>query len=80
MVEYSKGCDTKNSYISSANTNSSYGNTSNTVIGLVMEIQNGTIEATLVSGQGTNYLYTLNYLSLTPVVSSGPQADPISQD
>jgi hypothetical protein len=42
-----------------------------------MEIQNGTIEATLVSGQGTNYLYTLNYLSLTPVVSSGPQADPI---
>jgi hypothetical protein len=42
---------------------------------------NGTIEATLVSGgQGTNYLYTLNYLSLTPVVSSGPQADPIFQD
>jgi hypothetical protein len=35
-------------------------------------------QATLVSGgQGTNYLYTLNYLSLTPVVSSGPQADPI---
>jgi hypothetical protein len=27
-------------------------------------------------GQGTNYLYTLNYLSLTPI-SSGPQADPI---
>lgn len=33
------------------------------------------IQAIGVSGgQGANYLYTLNYLSLTPVVSSGPQA------
>ncbi|MFV8351881.1 T9SS type B sorting domain-containing protein [Flavobacterium sp. XS2P14] len=33
------------------------------------------IQATGVSGgQGTNYLYTLNYVSFTPAFSSGPQA------
>ncbi len=36
------------------------------------------IQATGVSGgQGANYSYTLNYLSLTPVVSSGPQASDV---
>ena len=40
--------------------------------------ENGTVEATMVSGgQGSNYTYTLNYLSLNPVVSSGPQQSPI---
>jgi hypothetical protein len=68
----------KNSSTSRTNTNSSYGNTSNTVIVLLWRYKWNN-QATLVSGggQGTNYLYTLNYLSLTPVVSSGPQADPI---
>uniref|UniRef100_UPI0032B32848 T9SS type B sorting domain-containing protein n=1 Tax=Flavobacterium aestuarii TaxID=3149227 RepID=UPI0032B32848 len=35
-----------------------------------------TITATVApgGGQGSNYLYTLNYESLTPVVSSGPQS------
>jgi gliding motility-associated-like protein len=28
-------------------------------------------------GQGTNYLYTLNTTSATPMISSGPQADPV---
>ncbi|WP_064714908.1 SprB repeat-containing protein, partial [Flavobacterium succinicans] len=28
-------------------------------------------------GQGTNYLYTLNTTSVTPRISSGPQADPV---
>ncbi|MFH6966045.1 T9SS type B sorting domain-containing protein [Flavobacterium sp. FlaQc-28] len=28
-------------------------------------------------GQGSNYMYTLNMLSVTPVISSGPQRDPI---
>ncbi|WP_133158869.1 T9SS type B sorting domain-containing protein [Flavobacterium alvei] len=34
----------------------------------------GTITATSVTGgQGSNYLYTLNYLSVTPAISNGPQ-------
>lgn len=34
----------------------------------------GTITATSVTGgQGSNYLYTLNYLSVTPTISNGPQ-------
>ncbi|MFV8357101.1 T9SS type B sorting domain-containing protein [Flavobacterium sp. XS1P32] len=36
------------------------------------------IQATGVSGgQGTNYLYTLNYVSFTPASSSGPQASAV---
>ncbi|MDG2431867.1 T9SS type B sorting domain-containing protein [Flavobacterium sp.] len=40
--------------------------------------ETGTVEATMVNGgQGSNYTYTLNYLSLNPVVSSGPQQSPL---
>ncbi|MBE0392147.1 T9SS type B sorting domain-containing protein [Flavobacterium sp. PL002] len=38
---------------------------------------NASITATATGGQGSNYLYTLNIISETPVVVSGPQADPI---
>ncbi|MCZ8229980.1 SprB repeat-containing protein, partial [Flavobacterium sp.] len=31
----------------------------------------------VTGGQGTNYLYTLNTTSVTPMISSGPQADPV---
>lgn len=42
---------------------------------------NGDKTATLTAinvsgGQGSNYLYTINYLSVNPVVSSGPQSSP----
>ncbi|WP_348798281.1 T9SS type B sorting domain-containing protein [Flavobacterium adhaerens] len=33
-----------------------------------------TITAVATNGQGSNYLYTLNYTSLSPVISSGPQS------
>ena len=36
--------------------------------------KSGTITATTTTGgQGSNYLYTLNYLSMTPAISNGPQ-------
>ncbi|MBK0369662.1 T9SS type B sorting domain-containing protein [Flavobacterium agrisoli] len=36
-----------------------------------------TLTASATGGQGSNYTYTLNYLSQNPVVSSGPQIDPV---
>ncbi|MFH7016147.1 T9SS type B sorting domain-containing protein [Flavobacterium sp. FlaQc-47] len=32
---------------------------------------------TTTGGQGSNYMYTLNYLSVNPVAVSGPQTDPV---
>ncbi|EJL63158.1 T9SS type B sorting domain-containing protein, partial [Flavobacterium sp. CF136] len=43
--------------------------------------KNGTITATNVTGgQGSNYLYTLNIVSATPVIVSGPQTSPVFTD
>ena len=40
--------------------------------------KNGTITVTNVTGgQGSNYLYTLNIVSATPVIVSGPQTSPV---
>ncbi|WP_281227242.1 T9SS type B sorting domain-containing protein [Flavobacterium aquiphilum] len=39
--------------------------------------KSATITAAANGGQGSNYLYTLNYTSLNPVISSGPQSSPV---
>jgi gliding motility-associated-like protein len=42
--------------------------------------KSATITATVelpAGGQGSNYLYTLNYESMSPVISSGPQISPV---
>nr|WP_315197640.1 T9SS type B sorting domain-containing protein [uncultured Flavobacterium sp.] len=44
--------------------------------------KSATITASVLpgGGQGSNYLYTLNYESMSPVISSGPQSSPVFTD
>ena len=39
--------------------------------------KSGIITGSATGGQGSNYLYTLNYVGITPAISSGPQINPV---
>ncbi|QIH39003.1 T9SS type B sorting domain-containing protein [Flavobacterium sp. Sr18] len=78
-VRDSKGCEVFTTVVLNNPTPIAFTTTTTNATLLCKGDTNASITVVLpvTGGQGTNYLYTLNTTSATPMISSGPQADPV---
>lgn len=77
-VRDSKGCEVFTTVVLNNPTPIAFSATPSTTLLTCKGNTNATITVSMpTGGQGTNYLYTLNRTSVTPVISSGPQANKV---
>lgn len=77
-VRDSRGCEVFRTVVLTNPTPIAFTTTTTNATLLCKGDTNATITVSApTGGQGTNYLYTLNTISANPVISSGPQANPV---